>query len=217
MRKLLLLTTALTAIAITTQAQITKGSVLLGGNISAATNKQTYSGNTNEYTQRTFNITPSIGFVTADNKVWGFSLTYGHTSSKSNSTPDDYNYNGYGGGVFHRRYATLGKGFYLFGEANAGYNYSKQKQTLIQPNQDRTIRTDVVYLTVYPGITYAVHKNFHLEVGINNLLRLDYSTQKVTDINGGTGNVATQKNFGFSSNASSANPLVVGFRFVLGK
>ena len=217
MRKLLLLTIGLTTIAITTQAQINKGTVLLGGNISAGSSKQTYSVNTDEYKQQTLNIAPAIGFATANNKVWGFQLNYSRNSAASNNTPEEFNFNRYGGGVFHRRYLPLGKGFYLFGEANAGYGYSKHHQDFITTNSDRTIRTDLVYLAAYPGITYAVRKNFHLEIGLNNLARLEYMNQKATNISGGVGSSSSLKSFSFNSNASSAGELTVGFRFVIDK
>lgn len=217
MRKLLLLTTTFIIIAITTHAQIAKGAVFLGGNINTTSNKQTYSGNTNEYKQQTINIAPSIGIATTDNQVWGLTINYGHTRTTNSNTPEDYTYNSYGGGVFYRRYVPLGKNFYLFGEANGGYGYSKQHQNFIPTNIDRTIRTDAVYLGAYPGITYAVRNNFHLEVGLNNLLRMEYSNQKTTNIEAGTGNTATNKNFSFNTNASSAGLLTIGFRFILGK
>ena len=218
MRKLLLLTIGLTSIAIASQAQISKGTVLLGGNISGSTNKETSSGSSNEYKNRALHLSPSIGFATSNNKVWGFNASYGSSRSKFEDITSS-EYNRYGGGIFYRRYATLGKGFFLFGEANAGYAYSKQKVFTgpIGQLETRTVRTDMANLSVHPGIAYAVHKNFHLEVAINNIANLGYSHQKITTIGNGFGTSTTNKGFSFDSNISNNNPFSIGFRFALGK
>ena len=73
-----------------------------------------------------------------------------------------------------------------------------------------------INLSLYPGLTYAIHKNFHLEVGLNNLLTLGHSWSKEVQ----TLQTGTQINKGsstyFSTNFSAASPLTVGFRVVLG-
>ena len=174
MRKLLLLTSVATAIAISTQAQINKGTILLGGNISGSTNKETNSNATYENKFRGVTIAPSIGFATGNNKIWGFNANYGSTRSKHLDLIN-FEYNRYGGGIFYRRYATLGKGFYLFGKGNAGYTYSKtrEKSGFQNEHTTKTTRTDIVSISVHPGIAYAVHKNFHLELAINNIASLN--------------------------------------------
>ncbi len=204
-----------TSIAISAQAQINKGTVLLGGNISGSTNKETNASSTNEYKNRSFSLSPSVGVATKNNTVWGTNLTYSNSSNKYQGQ-QTFDYNLYGGSIFYRRYATLGKGFYLFGEANAGYAYSKQKEQY-SPTGNRTRRTDMVSLSLHPGIAYAVHKNFHLEVAINNIASVGYSNQKVTTVDNGFASATNSRNFAFSTNLSNSNPFSVGFRFALGK
>lgn len=215
MRKLLLLTTVLTSIAITAQAQINKGTVLLGGNISGASANETNANSSNQYKNRSFSLSPSIGIATKNNTVWGTNLTYASSGNKYQGE-QTFDYNLYGGSLFYRRYATLGKGFYLFGEANAGYAYSKQKEQYSQTG-NRTRRTDMVNLSLHPGIAYAVHKNFHLEVAINNIASVGYNNQKVTTVDNGFASATNNRNFAFSTNISSSNPINIGFRFALGK
>jgi len=218
MRKLLLLTIAATSIAIASQAQINKGTVLLGGNISGSTAKATSSSSTDEQKYRSFNLSPSIGIATGNNTVWGINLSYSSAASKYEGTQNQ-DYDGYGGSVFYRRYATLGKGLYLFGEANAGYSYNKLVEQFGVPGNltTRTRRTDIAALTLHPGIAYAVHKNFHLEVAINRIASFGYSNQKITTVDNGAGSSSTSKGFSFETNISNSNPFSVGFRFALGK
>lgn len=214
MRNFTLLTLAMCFIALTSNAQINKGTVLLGGNLGASTNTTSATNNNSESSQKGFYVSPSIGFVTKDNTVWGLQLSYSHGKSDNNTNADVYTNDGYGGSVFYRRYLTLGKNFYLFGQADAGYNYSKGKQ-VYATGSSRTSRTDGVYLNAYPGITYVVRKNFHLEASINNLVSLGYSYATITDVNNGSASSYKQKGFALSSNASSNNPLSIGFRFAL--
>lgn len=216
MRKLLLFTGMATFIAITAQAQINKGTILGGGNIGGSTYKSTSSNSGIEEKQRLLNLSPSIGIATKNNTVWGLNLAYSSSGIKYNNETENHNYNRYGGSVFYRRYATLGKGFYLFGEANAGYSYSKLKE-YFNVTGSRTRRTDMVSLSLHPGIAYAVHKNFHLEVAINDIASLSYSNQKVTTVENSFAATSTTKGLSFNTNISNSNPINVGFRFALGK
>ena len=201
--------------AIITNAQIGKGSLLLGGNIGFGKSKQTNSGSDAAYRQSSFSISPALGFVTADNKEWGIALHTSFQKTKASNQPSQNQYNGYGGSVFHRRYLTLGKGFYLFGQAAAGYRYTKQKYNSMDNVHSVTTRTDLVSVTAFPGVTYAVSKNFHLEAGLNDLLALSYSAQNETTVNGGAASAKKTKNLNFDTNFSNSNPITLGFRFVL--
>lgn len=218
MRNFTLLTIAVCSMALTSNAQINKGTVLLGGNISAYNRNSNNAGNPNYAETDGFHVAPSVGFVTATNSAWGFNLSYSNSRTKY-AAPNTNNKNeghGYGGGVFYRRYVSLGKGFYLFGQAGAGYNYGKQHAEVSNVNGfSTTTRTNTVYLNAYPGITYTVSKNFHLEIGLNDLLNLSYGSSKTSNI--GISGSSNQRNFSFATNLSISNPFNVGFRFALGK
>ena len=77
MKKYLLLTLSFMVIYAGAQAQISKGTVLLGGDLSFGTNK-TETGTVKSKTTG-FSISPSVGIAFKDNKVLGLSLYYGHT------------------------------------------------------------------------------------------------------------------------------------------
>jgi hypothetical protein len=75
----------------------------------------------------------------------------------------------------------------------------------------------VVGVNLYPGVTYVVGRRFHLEAGLNNLLSLQYTSSKNENTSSGQTSVNKSSGIDFSTNLSTAAPLTVGFRFVLGK
>jgi hypothetical protein len=217
MRKFTLVTIAFISIAFASNAQIQKGSILLGGNISASSSNSHFDGNPTDTESEGFNVSPSVGFVTATNTAWGFNLSYanGKTKYLTTNNNNENKTNGYGGGIFYRRYVTLGKGFYLFGQAGANYNAYKQQAKFETPGFFTTTKTNAFSLSAYPGITYTVSKNFHLEIGLNNLVSLGYTNTTTT--NAGISGSRKQNDFSFGTNLSSSNPFSIGFRFALGK
>jgi hypothetical protein len=217
MKKITLLTSAFFCLlSFTASAQITKGSVLLGGGISGSKNKSE-NNNSQESTYSSFGISPAIGVAIKENTVVGLRLSYSHSKSEqpSGNIPLEQKQNGYSAGVFYRRYLGLSTKFYLFGEAAAYYYFNKQENTY--PGSVSSQESKSAGLNFYPGVAYAVNKRIHLEVGLNNLVDLSYgsSTTKSTS----SGNTVTSKSsgLGFTTNVSASAPLTVGFRFVLGK
>src|SRR6476469_1944242 len=108
-------------------AQITKGSVLLGGGISGSHNKSDNSPLVTNYSS--FSFSPAVGLAIKENTVVGIRLSFYH--SKSEQKGGSYNnlqeQNGNSEGLFYRRYLSLGKKFYLFGEGTAFYTHSSTK------------------------------------------------------------------------------------------
>jgi hypothetical protein len=216
MRKLILLTFPIVCISLISQAQISKGAVLLGGNLSA-TNQESTSSNNYETSTSGFNIAPSIGFVTKENTVWGFNTGFNHTKNKSITYPERQQSTGFSGGLFFRKYVTLGKGFYLFGQANAGYNQQKQESKFLTNNYSSVYKNHYVGVSAYPGITYAVNKRFHLEAGLNELVSFGYRKENYKESHTGSESTTKSNGFSFSTNLSNSNPLNVGFRLIIGK
>lgn len=217
MKKTLLVTVSLLFIASLVQAQINKGSVLLGGSLSASTNKyKTDIPPGNDAHQTGFAFTPSVGITTSTNTVWGISLGYIHYKNESINTAGTTENNNYNAGIFYRKYVVLGKGFYLFGQVNA--DYSPFKQTTENTTSNESERKGwAVSLSASPGVAYAVSKRFHLEAGLNQLLSLSYGHTKETAINSVQKYTTTSNGFSFSTNLSSSTPLNIGFRFILAK
>jgi outer membrane receptor for ferrienterochelin and colicin len=147
----------------------------------------------------------------------GLNLSYSKNKSTSSQFPD-YTYEGnyYGAGVFYRRYLSLSRSFYLFGEAGAGYSQGNSKEQ--NAAYFRKEKNKSFSLGLYPGVTYAVNKRFHLEASLNNLVSLNYNSNTITTTpTGGSTQKLDSRGFGFSTNFNSATPLTIGFRIVIGK
>lgn len=214
MKKIILLTIATICIVTISFSQINKGSVLLGGGISANTGNS--QNGTNEDKFNGIFIYPAIGIAVKNNTVIGFRAGYGHSKNSSNNSVYAQKDNSYNAGFFLRKYLLLAKNFYLFGEAGASYGYHKNEQ--VNGIDARTITKDnSIGLNIYPGIAYTVNKRFHLEVSVNNLAGLGYSKTNREDITIAGASHSEYSNFSLSANASSAAPFTLGFRFVLGK
>jgi hypothetical protein len=215
MRKYLLFTTiAFTLIANTLNAQITKGSILLGGNLSFGTS--TTKHQSFEIDNNNFSINPAIGVAIKENAVLGISFSYSVYTQKntlSNEFKEDAN--GYGGGLFYRQYKSLSNKFYLFGDA--GTNYHTTKFTRESPGLIQIYKSNSANLSLYPGITYAVSKRFHLEAALNNLLNINYSSAKTNTMGSAPTTESTTNGFSFMTNISSGVPLSLGFRLVIPK
>lgn len=214
MKKFTLLFLACLFIFSFSNAQINKGSVLLGGGISLATN--TYKSSSNESKTKSIWILPSIGLAIKENTILGFRGQYGH--SKTNSSPSEslQKDDSYGFGVFLRKYMVLGKNFYLFGEGGAGYNNREYHQSAA-PDSRQVVKTNSYSINLYPGIAHAVSKKIHLEASINNRVNLAYSSDTYENLTGSSASTSTSKGFSFTTNVSNSVPLTLGFRFVIGK
>ncbi|HEV7333432.1 MAG TPA: outer membrane beta-barrel protein [Flavisolibacter sp.] len=216
MKKSLLIALACSFLfSLTVSAQITKGSVLLGGGISGGKGKS--EGNNGEGKSSGFSVYPAFGVAVKDNVVIGLRLSYANSSSEY-SDPNNQNSQdneNYGAGIFYRRYLSLSQKFFLFGEGAVYYNRGKQESSQLTSKSTQTSNSFGV--NFYPGIAYAVSKKIHLEVGLNNLLDLSYNTSKSEYVSGSSSLSSEARNFGFATNVSASAPLTVGFRFVLGK
>jgi hypothetical protein len=194
-------------------AQINRGSVLLGGGVSATSAKISQSGFTQ--TQRYLTIAPSIGVAVRTNTVVGLNLQFG--GNRDNMPVSNARSTTYGAGVFYRRYLPLGKNFYLAGEADL--SYSRQRRTTVMATPSGDILRDAsdnIGLGFTPSITYAVGKRFHLQAAVNQLFGAYY--QKSTSrMDSNPASELSTRSFGLHANASSFAPLSLGFRIVLGK
>lgn len=192
----------------TVQAQISKGKIVVGLNLSYY--RQNYSsGNTETHSMGT-TITPSIAFATRENRTSGFFLSYGH----STQTPEQ-KANNYGAGVFTRRYKQLGSRFYLFGQATVGASYFKSTNSYSTVTNLAKLRSAAI--SVAPGLSFAFSKRMHLEVSTANLLSLSYNFNTFETVAAGTSNKSTSKGFGLYANLQPASNLAVGFRLLFGK
>ncbi len=189
-------------------AQITKGSLLLGGGVNVNTNK--IESMSTERKGNYLFITPVVGIAVRKNTIVGIQLLYGHQKDNINYAPAELKSDFYGGGVFLRKYLTIGKGFYLFGESDLYYRndtYVYTSGTLKNKQKGWNIG-----INFYPGISYSITKKFHLEAGLAQLARFEYGKTKTT----GT-TTEERSGFTFNANASSLSNFNIGFRVFISK
>jgi hypothetical protein len=214
MKKMILFALAsLCLFSFSSSAQITKGSVLLGGGISGGKNKS--ESNNQEGSYSSISFYPAIGLAVKENTVVGLRLSYNHSKSEADNSPYKLEQNGYSAGIFYRKYMPLSKKFYLFGEGAAYYSHNGQEY--IFPDIKSTQKTNSIGVNFYPGVAFAATRRIHLEVGLNNLVDLSYNRSETKNNSSVSTPSAKSSGFSFATNVSTAAPLTVGFRFVLGK
>lgn len=215
MKRKLLISCAVLFTAIAANAQMEKGTVLLGGNLSVGTYNNTFNGTETKST--TFGIAPSVGWAYSTNRFLGFSLNYAYSKQSQ-----DYKQNTFGVGVYMRQYLPVAKSLYLF--AHEGLSVSTNKGsgvigTTLPASRDSKGWNATLGLS--PGLAYDLTKKIQLELLLNNLLGVGYSHSKITDTpqGGGIVNESKVNSFSFNSNAdpTQLTNISVGVRFTLGR
>lgn len=212
--KILLAIVILFCIAATSNAQINKGRILVGGSISySASKNQPVAGSKFEI----FNSNIVIGKVVNNNNVVGVIFSYGYTRGTFYNIVDSYN-----AGIFYRKYISLLKNLYFFGEMDATYNFSKTTSGIFSNGMDGTrYRSNGVSFAFIPGISYSLCKRMQVELLMPNIVSLSYSGTK-TDYTSSTspsGSTVKGNNFSVSTNLNSnlLSNFGIGFKFILGK
>ena len=220
MKKILLFTIISATISFVANAQISKGSVLLGGGVNI-NNSRYENANTplqNKTHENHTTINPVVGIAVKENLILGVSLGYGRSENTTNSDPTNPSidrYTSYSGGIFLRKYLLLGKNFYLFGQGDLGYtDYNQKSSSLSNSFNQNGWRT---VLGFSPGISYALNKRFHLETSFSNLLNLSYEKYRTDLYSSGNQSSRVKRTFSFNSNASPFSNFNIGFRFLFAK
>jgi hypothetical protein len=203
-----LLITLLVLTSFSASAQINKGSIYLGGNLNFYTSKNNSQKSSN------FSVSPAFGFAVRENLIVGLDVIYGHAETRYENGRGEWIQRNAGGGLFLRKYAPLGKGFYLFGQGRVGASFTNHQYEGANANDDG--KGFGIDLSIFPGIAYSVNKKLQLELGLPNVFNVSYGNTKYTPHSGG----ASYKNTGFSASSSVssfANSLTVGVRLFLQK
>ncbi len=195
------------------QAQIKKGSVLLGGDIGVSTQKTTINNVEQKFTA--FAIGPAFGKAISDNLILGADLRYSY--AKQGSAPLEYKNQTFGGGIFLRRYWPIVNRLYFFGQGRLGGYYSKTDNPNSGIGFDGERKGYSIGLGFYPGISFAVNDKIHLESGFNNLVSVNYSHEKETQNLGGATpqRVTKTSSFNMGANLNNGTAFTVGMRVLL--
>ena len=214
MKKVLLLATTIVAIVTTSNAQISKGSVFLGGSLNFSSGKT--EDPMYESKQKSIGFSPAVGLTIKTNTVLGLQLGYGHYNyiNPANSFNPEQESTSFSSEAFLRKYLPLGKDFYFFGQGGVYFNRGNGENKYAASKQE--IKGWGVGLEVQPGISYAVNKKFHLEAGLANMANIGFnkSETKTTPATEPT-TLSKSQGFNFSSSLSSGNYFTIGFRLFL--
>jgi hypothetical protein len=197
-------------------AQFQKGNILLGGDLSYSGNKSTSQNYSGEAKYNTGNFDISLGKAIKENAVVGINLGFQPLTNTYNTGVGLYTEktNNYSIGIFYRVYKSLGKDFYIFGEAGGGYTGSTTNTKDTTGNEISTGSGNGGNLYFSPGIAYKVSNKFFIELSIPQIFTIHYASSNTK-----TGSVTTETDKGFTAGVNlSSNPLDalgIGFRLVL--
>ena len=204
-------------------AQIKKGALFIGGDVSVYGSKYKGTDPANQVTSQNngFNFSPSLGWVVKDNVIVGGRLMASFDNSKNQPLTYSAKANRIGAGIFMRKYLPLGKSFYLFGDGglNAQSNYSKQVQSPPMQQSVYTIQKGLaITVTVFPGLSYQVKKSLFIEAALNNLISLGY-VRNNTEQSNQNGNIfkGVNNSYNLSSSLGNGVPLQLGMRWMFAK
>jgi hypothetical protein len=208
-------------IVLLSQAQISKGTIVLGGNL-GYTQQNSSSGTSpsNAVKSTDLDINPSFGKAIKDNLVLGFDVTYGNTTLSQDQSFNDKS-NDFGAGFFVRKYKPLGNGFYLFGQSRLGGGYSHGRNDGLDGanNPESDISNGFnLSLQFYPGIAYAINRNWQIEMGLPNFFAVTYNRSKETiSYIGQPDQISNSNDFEATSTLTGSNNFTIGLRYFVGK
>lgn len=215
MKKTILLFTLSVIICSATSAQISKGALLLGGDLSAYTQKQEVVSGT-EYKSNGFMFSPLIGVATKNNLVQGGYLQIGSSKIENNASPGKTKNNNLGVGYFIRKYGLIKNNFYGFIQGNAGVGFYKNSYKA--PGSEGNYKQTTGGINVSPGLSLKVSKKLHIESGLREIASISYQVNKNSSTTATSSDVLKASQFSVSSSLNNfTSNLYFGFRLLLGK
>ena len=220
MTRILLLLTLLAYFSFSANAQFKKNDILLGGQLSysySSSNQKYVSGPTYDDKTTRGNFSINFGKALNENTVAGIKLSYSPYSINNYNVdgiiPTKFHDLGYAVGIFYRKYKSLGKEFYFFGEVSALYSWSNQSAKDSTGKEIQTGSSWSAGIEFAPGLAYKLSKHFFLELSFQDLVNLEYFKSNTKTPQTSTSfdqlNLSTSLSSGFLGNIS------LGFRLIL--
>jgi hypothetical protein len=201
-------------------AQFSKGSLLVGGDLSFSSRTTSDNGSNTSQSYRSGFFYVSLGKAISENAVLGVNLTYS-PYSVTNLYPNSlntlgYKSNSYVFGIFFRKYKPLGKEFFLFGEAGAGFNLQndtgKDSLGVVQLSGSGSGGQ----INFMPGVAYKVSKKFFIEITIPNIFLVQFNSSHENYPNAVPSDAKYHLfNISTSLNSNPLSALGIGFRLNL--
>jgi hypothetical protein len=230
-RKFIALAIAGCFVSALSQAQIRKGSTLIGGSAGYSAYKadKLPDANWNRETKfRSFSFSPSFGIAIKDNLIVGADILLEGSKEKYADIPnfpapfnktEDYKNYSRGGGVFVRKYWGVANKLYVFGQGRLGVAVTREDFKPYENSINSYLKGFNVAASVYPGLSFAVSRKVHLESTFFNLLTVEYSKKKYKggDLEIGNRMTGEFSNFRISSSFDNATAFTLGVRVLLSK
>jgi len=191
-------------------AQLRPGSKLLTGSFSVNSSTTDYNSSSDEKTFY-FDLTPKLGFVTKENRVWGIMANLGlgwRNGDQSNSTV--------GGGLFMRQYKKFGNSaFSGFLEETIGALGFKN---ITYSGQDpfSTSKGWLAELQLNPGLAFQLSRKSFLELTIKGISNARFVSEKVRPTDAGLNLITNSDSKSFSLSSSLQSPfyaMTIGYSF----
>ncbi|TGE14933.1 autotransporter outer membrane beta-barrel domain-containing protein [Hymenobacter elongatus] len=229
MKKFICAAALLGGTALTTHAQTTAGTVLLGGSFGFASgttkNTSSFSTSAQETKSSSYSLAPRVGYFLADNLAVGLQLDFSRSKSKytSAAVPNQSAYNteststGYQIGPFVRYYKMLGDKAGFYGQLMAGYSRSEGESTTETPFALHSEQKSKGYYASFtPGFVFFPTDKLGLEVSVGNL-GYGSSTTELKDSRPFSQVMTSErKDSGFGA-SFSLNALSIGAAFYVGR
>ena len=189
-------------------AQISKGSLWLGGNIGFSTGKNTNGDNSN---QSSYSISPSVGTAIKKNTILGVQALFDHNESEDPLS--EYTRSSSGGAIFIRQYWEVINRCYVFGNFSGSYLVTRQKQTYQNYATDSKAWTAT--LGASPGVAFSATNWLQLEAEFYNLFSASYSSADNHLTSQGTQSSYKSHTTTAGINLENASSFTLGVRFLI--
>lgn len=206
-------------VSLLSNAQIKKGALFIGGDISLyGSHAKGVEGNPVIRNMNNYYFSPSIGWAVKDNVIVGGRLLASYSEDKE-LEPSGYETKGnrIGAAIWMRNYLPLGNSFFLFTDASLGGQSIYMKQTYEVPVSLYKEKGYAINAVVYPGLSYRVKKSVFIEVALNNLFSVSYERKNTEQGSSGPFLKRVVNNYGFSTSIGNGVPLQVGIRWIIAK
>lgn len=204
---------------LSSNAQFKKGDKVLGFGLNVYASSVENNSSAVPYTNNNTGLSLSIelGMAKKVNRLNGFFIGGGYGVNKneyptqpvSNNKSNSFNT---GAGYFTKRYKSLGKNFFVFGEGRTGINYSQTNYTLNSvKSQGQQYGAN---LGLYPGLAYKWGNRFLFELRFADFVSTGYS-QSESKAPNGIKDIQRHFSLGSSLGLGYLNNIGIGVRWVL--
>jgi hypothetical protein len=210
MKKIYFIVSVASVLSSSTFAQVSKGSIWLGGNIGFSSSKNGSGENSKtDY----YSISPSIGVAVKENNILGIEWIFNRSNFKSELNEGEISH--YGIAAFDRKYWDIVNRFYAFAHFRAGYANEKRENHYSTDTEKSNGWS--ISLTAAPGLAFALSKSCYLETMLNDLFFLNYSkaNNNMTNMAGITSYESHSVSGGINFEGTST--ITLGVRFLVGK